>query len=100
MFIAYYSPLSNKLFINEQTESGWNEQLVADSANISSPLYLTLDDSGNPFIVYRDYVTMELNLATRTATWAVDNLSIPGNVVAESFATVLRSEDLYTLQQS
>ena len=89
MFVAYYSPFSNQLFINEQTESGWNEQLVADSANISSPFSLMMDESGSPLIVYRDYVTMELNIATRATSWAVNNISVSGDLVAESFATAL-----------
>ena len=65
------------------------KQLVADSANISSPFSLMMDESGSPLIVYRDYVTMELNIATRATSWAVNNISISGDLVAESFATAL-----------
>ncbi|MEC7228938.1 MAG: integrin alpha [Candidatus Thermoplasmatota archaeon] len=92
MFVAYYSPFSNQLFINVQTESGWSEQLVADSANISSPISLMVDALGSPFIIFRDDVTMELNIATKTAGWTVENLSTSGNLLAESFATAVTQD--------
>ena len=34
-YLAYYSPGLNTIYLNELTEQGWNEQVVATNANVS-----------------------------------------------------------------
>ena len=38
-YLAYYSPGLNTIYLNERTNQGWNEQIVATGASISSPFF-------------------------------------------------------------
>ena len=42
-YLAYYSPGLNTIYLNELTEQGWNEQVVATNANVSSPISLLVE---------------------------------------------------------
>ena len=91
-FVAYYAPSSQDLLISQRTESGWNEQLVVNNANISSPISLHIDSSGSPIIIYRNSITVELNIASYNGLWTINNLSNDGLSIAPSIASVLDSE--------
>lgn len=92
-FLAYYSSFTNQLMLSRLTESGWSEEIVANDANISSPIALHIDSTGSPVLVYRNYVTEELNVATKGLQWISDNLTLTGQLTAPSFASQIAYDD-------
>ena len=81
-YLAYYSPFANQLMISQHTESGWSEEVAANDANISSPISLHIDSTGSPVIIYRNYVSKELNVATKGLQWTSENISLPGQLLS------------------
>ena len=92
-YLAYYSPGLNTIYLNELTEQGWNEQVVATNANVSSPISLLVNNSGSPVIVYIDSVSKELNVATHNNSWSISNLTLSGNINAQSFSCLIDYDD-------
>lgn len=92
-YLAYYSPFANQLMISQHTESGWSEEVAANDANISSPISLHIDSTGSPVIIYRNYVSKELNVATKGLQWTSENISLPGQLTSPSFSSLLADDD-------
>ena len=92
-YLAYYSPGSNELYFNENDGNGWNEQAVVNNANISSPISLMVNHSGNPVIAYLDDVTKKLHVATFDTTWSITDISTAGAINAPSFSGLIDHND-------
>ena len=78
---------------NERTNQGWNEQIVATGASISSPFLLQVNNTGSPVIVFIDDADKELNVATLNGTWSVNNITTAGMINATSFSSQVDFHD-------
>ena len=92
-YLAYYSPGLDTIYLNERTNQGWNEQIVATGASISSPFLLQVNNTGSPVIVFIDDVDKELNVATLNGTWSVNNITTAGMINATSFSSQIDFHD-------
>ena len=92
-YLAYYSPSLDTIYVNERTNQGWNEQVVATGVSISSPILLQVNNTGSPVIVYIDDLDKELNVATVNGTWSVSNITTKGMINAPSFSCVVDYHD-------
>ena len=92
-YLAYYSPGLNTIYLNEQTDQGWNEQVVATGAIVSSPISLLLNNTGSPVIVYIDDIKKELNVVSHGDSWSVNNITTSGMINSSSFSSLVDHED-------
>ena len=92
-YLVYYSPGLDTIYMNERTNQGWNEQIVATGASISSPILLLVNNTGSPIIVYLDDMEKELNVATLNGTWSVNNITTTGMINAQSFSSQVDFHD-------
>ena len=92
-YVVYYSPSSNNLMLNINSESGWSEQVIATNANIDSEINLVLNQTGEPVVIYRDDLTNNVLIAHNKSGWIVDSLNLTGMVISKSISSVCNDEN-------
>ena len=92
--LAFTSGSGNQIFYTDENQGTWSSEMVTSSMVLTSPIQVHTSSSNQPFLVYRDSVNKNIEIATKSSsTWSFDSLLSMNEISSLHFSSVMLSNN-------
>ena len=92
--LAFTSGTGNQIFYTYENQGAWSSEMVASSKVLSSSIQVHTSSTYQPYLVYRDSSSMDIEVATKvSSSWNFDALSPTHDVTSTHFASAMLAND-------